>query len=331
MITIKENMMRLFTGEMPEFLPRYRLMVNARPAILAGDRNPDMSGTDIFGVKFVNVPGTGPIQEPGFMLFDDIRKWRDYIKVPDFSDVDWEAMAKKVNDGWDPDQAHGVGTSMGFFQAMYNFMGFTDALIACAEEPDEILALMEYLTDFYVANAKNAVKYYNADYGTIGDDIAHARSPFVSLDMFRTLFRPFWQRYIDVFKELDMPVILHNCGNNDILIDDFVEMGINAWEPAEEVNDIIAIKKRHGRKLAICGAFRQNGIASYADSGEEEVKGEVSRVIEAYGPGGGYAFCGIILGAADDADINQRNQWILEECDRYANMGSKFYEDRPFN
>ncbi len=328
MITLKENLMLLLTGQMPEYVPRYRLLWGVRPPILNGDRNPDGSGTDIFGVKFTNVPGTGPIQIPGFMLFEDIRDWREYVKVPDFSDVDWAAMAKPVVDNWDPALPRSIGSSMGFFQAMYNFMGFENALIACAEEPEEVKALMEYLTDFYVATLKELIAHYKPDFITMGDDIAHARAPFFSLNMFRELFKPYWKRYIDVAKDAGLPVVLHDCGNNDILVDDFVELGINAWEPAEEGNDILGIKARHDKKLAMMGAFRQNGFVSYPQTTEAEVRAEVRRVIETYAPGGGYAFCGIVLGAADDPVVNQRNEWIADEYQKFAD-DRDFYKNNP--
>ena len=328
MITLKENLMLLLTGRMPEYLPRYRLLWGVRPPIFEGKRAKDGSGTDIFGVEFVNVPGTGPIQKPGFMLFDDITKWRDYIKTPDFSGIDWEAMAKPVVDNWDPSLPRSCGCTMGFFQAMYNFMGFTDALIAVAEEPEEVKALMDYLTDFYVDNLKRIIVHYKPDYITMGDDIAHARAPFVSLDTYRELFKPYWKRYIDVAKDAGLPVVLHDCGNNDILVDDFVELGINGWEPAEESNHILDIKGRHDKKIAIMGAFRQNGLVSYPDTTEAEIRAEVRRVIETYGPGGGYAFCGIVIGAADDAEINRRNDWIADEYQKIAD-DADFYKNNP--
>ncbi|MCL1848767.1 MAG: hypothetical protein FWF83_03730 [Clostridiales bacterium] len=328
MITLKENLMLLLTGQMPEYVPRYRLMWGVRADVFRGERNPDGSGKDMFGVEFVNVPGTGPIQKPGFVLFDDARKWRDYIKVPDTSGIDWAAMAKPVVDNWDPSLPRSVGATMGFFQAVYNFMGMTDAMIAVMEEPEEIKALMEYLTDFYVNNLKNMIVHYKPDFVTMGDDIAHARAPFVSLKMFRELFKPSWKRYIDVAKDAGLPVVLHDCGNNDLLVDDFVELGINGWEPAEESNDILGIKARHDKKIALMGAFRQNGLCSYPESTEADIRAEVRRVIETYAPGGGYAFCGIVLGAADNEEINRRNEWIADEYQQIAN-DADFYKNNP--
>ena len=328
MITLKENLMLLLTGQMPEYVPRYRLLWGVRPEFLRGEREPDGSGVDLFGVEFVNVPGTGPIQKPGFSLFDDITKWRDYVKIPDLSHVDWAAMAKPVVDGWDPSLPRSIGSTMGFFQAIYNFMGMTDTLISVAEEPEEVKALMEYLTDFYIDLLKKMIVHYKPDYITMGDDIAHARAPFVSLAMFRDLFKPSWKRYIDVAHDAGLPLVLHDCGNNDLFVDDFVELGVNAWEPAEESNDILGIKARHDKKIALMGAFRANGLVAYSATTEAEVRAEVRRVIETYAPGGGYAFCGIVTGAADDPVVNERNAWIADEYQKFRD-DKDFYKNNP--
>jgi hypothetical protein len=121
-----------------------------------------------------------------------------------------------------------------------------------------------------------------------------------------------------VFKEAGLLVLLHDCGQNMILVDDFVEIGINGWEPAEEVNDLLAIKAKYGRKFALIGGFRQNGSASYPETDEAGVRAEVRNAIEKYAPGGGYGICGIILGALDNEDVNRRNAWIEDEYQKIA-------------
>jgi uroporphyrinogen-III decarboxylase len=328
MISIKDNFMRVMRGEMPEYVPRYR-MWGVRPAPLAaGKPGPDGKYKDVFGVEYTMVPGTGPIQTPNKYLFEDITKWRDYVKLPDLSGIDWAAEGKKAKDGWNPELPMGSGYTQGFFQIFYSMMGFENALIACAEEPEEIKAALDYITDFYVKVAKEIVAHYKPDFGTIGDDIAHYRGTFVSLEMYRELFRPYWQRYINVFKEADIPVLLHDCGHNMILVDDFVEIGINAWEPAEEVNDLLAIKKKYGRKLALFGGFRQNGIVSYPDTTEEQIRAEVRKSVDQYAPGGGYGLCGIVLGAADDPEVTKRNAWIADEYQKIAD-DKDWYKNHP--
>jgi hypothetical protein len=316
--SIKENLLKTMRGEMPDYVPRYRLMYNVQPAFYNANRKPDMSGRDVLGVEYVNVHGTGPIPVPNRFVFEDITRWREYVKLPDISEVDFSAQARAVRDGWNPEWPMGTGGSAGFFQALYNYMGFTNALVACVEEPEEVKALINHLADFYVEVVKKMIYHFKPDYGTIGDDVAHANGPFLSLSMWRELVKPCWKRYMAVYKDAGLPVILHDCGHNMILADDFVEMGINAWEPAEEVNDLLAVKAKHGRKLALFGGFRQNGVVACPETTESQVRAEVRKSIEKYAPGGGYGFCGIVLGAVDDAVVNQRNAWIADEYEKIA-------------
>jgi hypothetical protein len=76
------------------------------------------------------------------------------------------------------------------------------------------------------------------------------------------------------------------------------------------------------------GAFQQNGLCSYPETTEEQIRAEVRRVIETYAPGGAYAFCGIILGHAEDAETNRRNEWIADEYQKFAD-DPDFYKNNP--
>ena len=294
MLTERENFVRTLRGEIPEYIPAFNLMYGTffKPSCYIEGRGPDNSGIDLFGVEWV-VEGSsiqGALPKPGTFILDDIRNWRDVIKAPDFTGLDWEAMAKKDKENWNPDTPFGGGTAscaQGFFQAMMSFMGFTEGLAACHTDPDEVKALMDYMCDWAVVNAKLFIKYYEPDFCSYPDDIAHERMPFVSVEMFRDLFAPTWKRYIDVFKEAGLPVEHHDCGFCEPLLDDFVEIGINAWDPIQNSNDVFAIKEKFGNKLALCMGF--NFPTAWYGGGvtEEEVRALVKETLDKLAPGGG--------------------------------------------
>ena len=114
----------------------------ARPSILHGSRlNGGSPGIDMFGVEWVKEGSAidAPIPKSRDFILDDIRRWRDVIKFPDFSGVDWEDMAKKDKKSINPDLPYGAGcVALGFFQGVMSFMGFTEGLIAVFEEPEEV-------------------------------------------------------------------------------------------------------------------------------------------------------------------------------------------------
>ena len=294
MLTEKENFIRVLRGETPEYIPTFGLNYGVfyRPSCFSEGRNPDNSGVDLFGVEWV-LEGSaiqGAIPKPGVFILDDIRKWRDVIKAPDFAHVDWEAMAKKDKQNSNPDTPFGGGTAscaQGFFQAMMSFMGFTEGLAACFTDPDEVKALMEYISNWAIGNVKKFIHYYKPDFGSYPDDIAHERMPFVSVEMFRDLFAPYWKNYIDVFIEAGLPVEHHDCGFCEPLLDDFVALGIGAWDPVQSSNDALAIKKKFGNKLALCFGLRYPVSWTVNDASEDEVRAFVKESLDQLAPNGG--------------------------------------------
>ncbi|MCL1803051.1 MAG: veratrol--corrinoid protein metyltransferase [Eubacteriaceae bacterium] len=319
----KENLMLLLNKQIPEAIPTYSLFwgMNGSPSFTRGRSNPDGTGKDYFGVEWVidNSAFQAALPKPGDFILDDIRDWRDVIKVPDYSNIDWEEAAKKDSEARDPELPVGGGTGpgVGWFQSLMSFMGFTNGLIACYEEPEEVKALMEYLTDFAVANAEKYVQYYKPDYGSFGDDIAHERDPFVSLETFRELFAPSWRRYAKVFVDAGIPVVHHNCGHFELFCDDLADMGVTLWEPVQLSNDVVAHKEKFGTRLALGGAFTSTPLSSKFDLTEEEVRAYVKDRLDILAPGGGYAwtFAGAILG--DDSPVAQmRAEWVKDEFEK---------------
>ena len=320
MLSQKENFMRVMRGEAPEYVPEYSIFWGlSGPSVFRERRNPDGTGFDVFGVEYV-IDGSAvkaALPKPGDFMLDDIRKWRDVIKMPDLSHVNWEQMAKKDLESRDPNLPRGCGTtpSGGFFQSLMAFMGFNEGLVACFTDPDEVKALMEYLTDIAVDSAKKYIYYSKPDYGMLADDIAHERNPFVSLEMFRELFAPAWRRYISVFLDAGLPAMHHNCGHFEEFLDDLVDMGFNGWDPVQPSNDAVAIKKKFGNKLALCGGFNSAPFLQvHEDVTEEEVRASVKELLDRLAPGGGYAFSANILG--DDPVSQQRNEWVHDEFEK---------------
>ena len=316
MLTAKENFMRTLNGDVPEYVSRYDLSWGTRPSILSGERVRGV-GKDIYGVEYTNEGSAfeGALPKPGDFILDDVRKWRDVIKFPDFSGVDWEAMAQKDLANRNPDMPRGGGTAAGgFFQSLMAFMGFNEGLTACFTETEEVKALVNYLCDNYLSMAENFLKYYQPDYVSFGDDIAHERNPFVSLPMFRDTFAPVWSRYIGFFKERGYLAMHHNCGHFEELLDDLVDMGFNGWDPAQNSNDLVGIKQKFGNRLVICGGFDYSPFLHFMDATEEECREAVRSLLNDLAPGGGYAFIGGVL-ASDPISI-QRTEWIQDEFEK---------------
>ena len=313
MLSMKENFMRALSGEVPEYVPTYSVFWGVRPSILSGSRTGG-EGTDIYGVEWTSEGSAvaAALPKPGVFLLDDIRKWRDVIKYPDFTGVDFDALAKKDLENRDPELPRGGGTATGgFFQALNNFMGFNEGLMACFEETEEVKALVNYLCDNFLTIADQFLDSYKPDYVSFGDDIAHELHPFISVEMFHDIFEPVWRRYIKHFKDRGYLAMHHNCGRIEDFLPDVVDMGFNGWDPAQVSNDLVGIKAKFGNKFMICGGFDSRPFLPFLEATEEQVRGAVKKVLDELAPGGGYAFFGG-AGGQDPVAV-QRSEWIQDE------------------
>ena len=321
-LTEKENYIRLMKGEIPEYVPTYWAGVWSRePSAFRPPVNPDGTYTNYFGVEYESVPiaNNGALPKPGVFILEDIRKWRDIIKRPAILDqIDWPSLAKKDLENWDPTKPRlGSGCIChGYFQTLVAFMGFTNALIACIEEPEEVKDLMHFLLEMNLETGKKYLEYYKPDVASFGDDIAHERSTFVSLDVFLDIFEPMWRATIKPFKEAGLPAQHHNCGKFTAFVPYIVDMGFNAWEPVQTVNDILGIKKEYGRKLALGTGVHSASVLSWPEITEERIRAEVRRVMDLYAPGGGYEFLGNLMGQPGDPVVGERNAWIRDEYEK---------------
>lgn len=337
-LTEKENYMMLLRGEQPEWVPHYVFGPNplgkATPVSMVGPsflhRHLFEPGVrkDIWGVTYVPVPeaNDSKIPEPNNFILKDIRKWRDVIKAPDISGYDWEAIAKKDLESLSvsrEETALAYGLHVGYFQLLASFMGFTEALCAMHEEPEEVKALVAYLNDFYVEIAEKSIDCYKADIFNITDDTATWHNPFFSPKMYRELFKPYYVELAKVANDRGIPIEMHNCGRCEDFIDDWRDFGVVSWNPAQTSNDLLAIKKKYGNSLVINGGWDVVGELTADDVSEETVKESVYAAIDKYAPGGGYAFCGGFLGPLDDEKTQRKNRWIAEAV---ASYGATFYK-----
>jgi len=129
------------------------------------------------------------------------------------------------------------------------------------------------------------------DFLWMGEDLGTQIGPILSLDLFRKHIRPRHQKYIDLAKSFDLPVMIHTCGSSSWAYEDFIEMGINAVDTLqpEPVNMSPAyLKERFGGRLAFHGCISTAGPVAYGTV--QDVIDNCRETLAIMMPGGGYCF-----------------------------------------
>ena len=125
----------------------------------------------------------------------------------------------------------------------------------------------------------------------IGEDLGTQIAPIISPVMYRELIRPYHQKYVDLAKSYNLPVMIHSCGSSSWAFNDFIEMGIEVVDTLqpEAVNmSPEYLKKTFGGKLAFHGCISTAGPV--ASGTVEETIESCRRTLEIMMPGGGYCF-----------------------------------------
>jgi uroporphyrinogen decarboxylase len=111
----------------------------------------------------------------------------------------------------------------------------------------------------------------------------------ISPQSFRALVKPALARIVESVKcyRADLPVVFHTDGAIASIVPDLVEIGIDVLNPLEPLpaTDWPAIKAEYGNRLCFMGGV---DVAKAMTGSVEDVKAEVKRCIDVFGPGGGY-------------------------------------------
>lgn len=316
-ITAKENYLRIFRGEKPCWMPVWLVDsqycwpdVYQEHALWEGD------GPDWWGQEWVYEPTVkGQMPKPGTRVITDITKWQEEVTIPDLDAVDWEGDAKIQTARYDPDRPHLFHVVEGIFERLHELMPVDETLLAMYEEPEQVHAFNEMMVGYKIRLMDIVFKHYDPiDYIIWGDDWGTQRAGFFSNEMFREFLMPYTKRCWDWVHEQGKFVELHSCGLTQQYIEEFVEMGLDAWTP-QDINDLDMLTRKYAEKIALTVSVPQVNEAKSAKEAREHIR----KFVDTYAPRG-KVICGSIMNP--DPEITKA---AMEELYNYS---SDFYAKR---
>lgn len=274
------------SGYVPSF---YTDLIYSKPKAI-NERPEGEDGYDWFGCHWTFVPEAGaPIVTPGTKTISDVTKWREQVKIPDLSKYDWEKLAKEETDTWDRENKLALMMIVnGPFERTHALMGFSDTLEAMVVEPEAYQELVNAITAYKIELVHIIGKYYKPDILNMHDDYGANDRMLMSPDMWRHFFKDPMQRIINAVHEEGILYQHHSCGYIEPIFNEFVELGIDAFDPMQISNDWVALKKKYQHKVTFLGGFDNQGVYDKTDVTEDEIRAETRRVYNLYAPGGSY-------------------------------------------
>lgn len=181
-----------------------------------------------------------------------------------------------------------VAPNFGFalFERAWSLRGYEKFNMDLAENVDFVAALLDRITAIQVRLAQRFLAL-GVDGGYFGDDYGAQKGMLFSPRQWRSLIKPRLARMFAVFREADLPVLMHSDGDIAVILPDLVDIGLTTLNPVQpEVLDIEMLKRVFGDKLAFYGGVSTQTVLPYGTPAEVRTAAERAvRVLASDGTG----------------------------------------------
>lgn len=182
------------------------------------------------------------------------------------------------------------GSMIEVSECLTRLVGQANALLWMGEYPERLGAVINRLGEHFVACARAEIEAGEGllDGFVIWGDVAYRRSMFFSPVYWRKYFKPWVAQMVECAHAHGLPVMYHGCGNVQAIFQDFIDLGIDGYNPLEAKAglDVVDLRRRYGHGMAFCG----NSDVRIWESGDRAaIRREVLHKLNA-ARGGGYVF-----------------------------------------
>lgn len=177
------------------------------------------------------------------------------------------------------------------FQHATYVRGMDTLMMDMMMDPEMANYILDIFTDFYF-------EYYRRMFETAGDmidvfaladDLGMQNTLLIGPDLFEEYVAPRLKKMADLAHSYNIRLLLHTCGNIEVLIPRLIDLGVDILDPIQpESMDPLEIKKKYGSRITLRGGISVQNILTHGNV--DQVRNESRRILEALKPGGGYIF-----------------------------------------
>ncbi len=179
---------------------------------------------------------------------------------------------------------------LSIFELAWHLTGMESYMMAMAMEEPWIAVLNDKVEKWTLGLAKQLVEL-GVDAVWFGEDLGSQTSMLISPDMWRRDFKPRYERMIKELKKInpEVMIIMHSDGAVAPLIDDFIEMGIEVYNPVQPNvpgSDPRELVEKYGGKINFFGGIDQQDLLPSGD--KEALREDIEERAFVMASDGGY-------------------------------------------
>jgi len=182
------------------------------------------------------------------------------------------------------------GSMIEVSECLTRLIGQENTLLWMGLYPERLGACINRIGEFYLACCRAAIDAADGrlDGFVIWGDVAYRRSVFFSPEYWRAYFKPWVKAMVEYCHARGLPVIYHGCGNVKAIFEDYIEIGVDAYNPLEVKAgmDVVELRRQYGHRIGFCGNL---DVQKWERGDRDEIAAEVLRKLHA-AQGGGLIF-----------------------------------------
>ncbi|HGE70686.1 TPA: hypothetical protein ENX78_07620 [Candidatus Poribacteria bacterium] len=294
-MTAKENALKIILFDHPERVtsgpPIYQLCYqgcNHEGFNGGGDGSPVGSQwVDIWGTVWHKIHD-GVMGLPKGYPLSDVKNIKNY-KFPDPND---ERICKKIyqmaESFQDGDVFLGGSHRDTLWEKAYMLVGMDNMAMYFLTEPEFARDVLHGIMDFQLGIAQHYIKI-GIEFANLGDDLGTQLGPLLGPNIVNEFLVPEYKRLFDFYKERNVIIGFHSCGNIESFIEMFMMLGVNVLNPIQaSANNLDKIRAVTDGKMAL-----QGGVSSAVimEGPIRRIVDEVRFRIKQLGQNGGYFCC----------------------------------------
>ncbi|MGJ5817220.1 uroporphyrinogen decarboxylase family protein [Paludibaculum fermentans] len=175
-------------------------------------------------------------------------------------------------------------------EMMWRIIGPENVMLWMGQYPEAIARFVDRLHQFNLGLLRAQIQAAGGRLAgiVIWGDVAYKKGMLFSPAFWRDHFKPGVKAMIDECHRHGLPVIYHGCGNVSRIFEDFIEIGVDAYNPLEAKAglDVVELRRKYGHDIGFCGNM---DVQLWAVGDRDQLKAAVLRKLNA-AKGGGFIF-----------------------------------------
>jgi len=148
----------------------------------------------------------------------------------------------------------------GGFDYPRRLMGAENACVSYHKQPDLMYDIINTITDTAYRVLERVSDMVLIDHLSVAEDLAGNSGPIISPKIAETFIKPYYLKMWEMLSAKGTKIFnIDTDGNVTVIMDILLEAGINSMNPFEAAAgmDIVEIRKKYGRKLAMKGGINK--------------------------------------------------------------------------